>query len=53
MILPDNLLPHLQLNSANNPIASNADQRTIILGRDAALPDVPPNEPAKRPTTTA
>jgi hypothetical protein len=53
MILRDNPLPHLQLNSANNPVASNADQRNIMLGRDAALSDVPPNEQAKRPATTA
>jgi hypothetical protein len=52
MILHDNLLPHLRLNSANNPIVSNADQRNIIPGRDAALPDVPPNELAKRHATT-
>jgi hypothetical protein len=48
MILRDNLLPHLRLNSANHPVASNADQRNIIPGRDAALHDAPPNELAKR-----
>jgi hypothetical protein len=52
MILRGNLLSHLRLNSANNPVASNADQRNIIPGRDATLPDVPSNEPAKRPVTT-
>jgi hypothetical protein len=53
MILRGNLLPHLRLNSVNNSVASNVDQRNIIPGRDAALPDVPPNESAKRPATTA
>jgi hypothetical protein len=53
MILHGNLLPHLRLNSANNLVASNTDQRNIILDRDAALPDVPPNEAAKRPATMA
>jgi hypothetical protein len=53
MLLPGNLLPHLWFNSANNPIASNADQRDIIPGRDATVPDVPPNEPAKRPAMMA
>jgi hypothetical protein len=48
MILHGNLLPHLWFNSANNPVVSNADQRNIIPGRDAALPDVPPNELAKK-----
>jgi hypothetical protein len=32
MILCGNLLPHLWLNSANNHVASNADQRNIISG---------------------
>jgi hypothetical protein len=53
MILHGNPLPHLQLNNANNPVASNANQRNIIPGRDATLLDVPPNEQAKRPTTVA
>jgi hypothetical protein len=44
MILRGNLLPHLWLNSANNIVVSNADQRNIILGRDVALPNVPPKE---------
>jgi hypothetical protein len=48
MILRDNLLPHLWLNIANNPVASNADQRNIIPVRDAALLDVPPNDLAKK-----
>jgi hypothetical protein len=41
------------LNIVDNPVASNVDQRNIILARDAALPDVPPNEPTKRHTTHA
>jgi hypothetical protein len=53
MILCGNFLPHLWLNNDNNPVASNAGQKNIILGRDAALPTVPPNEPAKRPATMA
>jgi hypothetical protein len=43
---------HIRLNSGNNPVAFNADQRNIIPGRDAALPHVPPHEPEKRPATT-
>jgi hypothetical protein len=53
MILRGNLLPHLLLNSANNPVASNVYQRNIIPVRHAALPDVPHNEPAKIPATMA
>jgi hypothetical protein len=52
MILHGNLLPHLWFTSANN-LVSNAYQRNIIPGRDATLPDVPPNEPEKRPATMA
>jgi hypothetical protein len=52
MLLLDNLLPHLWFNSANNPVASNAGQRNNISGRDVALSDVSPKEPAKRPATT-
>jgi hypothetical protein len=42
---------YIRLNSANDPIAFTVDQRNIIPGWDAALPDVPPHEPAKRPAT--